>query len=92
LGGVALNAVHSLMPVQAPGGWGAANRSGPVGLAAYGMPRNLVTPSLVSAPLTVPYWVVTVVMGALCHRATDSDNSARQSVAGSGRNPGRLAE
>jgi hypothetical protein len=56
------------------------------------MPRNLVTPSLVSAPLTVPYWVVTVVMGALCHRATDSDNSARQSVAGSGRNPGRLAE
>src|SRR5271165_2531243 len=42
------------------------NRSGPVGLAAYGMPRNLVTPS-VDSPLTMPYLVVTVVMPALCH-------------------------
>ena len=63
------------MPGQAAGGCGAANRSGPVGLAAYGMPRNLCTPSPASAPLTLPYWVLTVVMRALCHTGTERDNS-----------------
>src|SRR5581483_9898590 len=46
-------------PSQAGGGAGGRNRSGPVGLAAYGMPRNLATPSR-QRPRTRPYLVVTV--------------------------------
>src|SRR6185312_2193872 len=59
LGGVAPNRSASLVPSQAGGGAGGRNRSGPVGLAAYGMPRKLATPSR-QRPRTRPYLVVTV--------------------------------
>src|SRR5580692_6228508 len=71
-GGVALNSVHARTPSDGVGGSGARNRSGPVGLAAYGMPRNLVTLPA-DSPLTLPYLVVTVVMRALCHNSRGDD-------------------
>jgi hypothetical protein len=64
------------VPLQASGAWGGAKRRDPVGDAAYGTPRKMLTPSS-TLPARTPQDVLAVGRVLMVYASSKTDRSAR---------------